>query len=181
MLYQKAAGKAVQIGLHCRPSSSASSSEDSDAAVTPRGAPRHPSRPWATPPPHRLGLLGVLGAIQAMDERKPLVPSSGLAVQVGTERSIFHASQLGEGLVKELDGPSLDAFVLGRKKGATATKDARYATKYLDTAGTLGISIQDFDDSGTRNGVPRKKKRFSVCLPMSLSIPISGSLQRSRV
>ena len=34
---------------------------------------------------------------------------------------------------------------LARKKGATATKDARYATKYLDTAGTLGISIPDFD------------------------------------
>ena len=34
---------------------------------------------------------------------------------------------------------------LARKKGATATKDARYATKYLDTTGTLGISIPDFD------------------------------------
>ena len=26
-----------------------------------------------------------------------------------------------------------------------ATKDARYATKYLDTTGTLGISIPNFD------------------------------------
>ena len=64
-----------------------------------------------------------------MDGRKPLVPSSGLAMQVGTEFRIFHASQLGEGLVKELDGPSLDAFVLGPREGATATKDASYATK----------------------------------------------------
>ena len=66
-------------------------------------------------------------------------------MQVGTEHRIFHASQLGEGLVKELCGPSLDAFVLGPKEGpegATATKDTRYATKYLDTTGTLGISIQ---------------------------------------
>ena len=33
----------------------------------------------------------------------------------------------------------------GSKEGATATKDARYATKYLDTTGTLGISIPNFD------------------------------------
>ena len=36
------------------------------------------------------------------------------------ERRIFHASKLGEGLLKELDGPSLDsgaAFVLGPKEG----------------------------------------------------------------
>ena len=87
-----------------------------------------------------------------MDGRKPLEPSSGLAMQVGTERSIFHASQFAEGLVKQLDGPSL-WFVLGpkggsnlgSKEGATATKDARYATKYLDTTGTLGISIPNFD------------------------------------
>ena len=103
MLHQKAAGKAVQIGLHCLPSSSASSSEDSDAAVTPRDAPQHPPRPLVTPRPIatvKLGRLGVLGAIRAMDRRKPLVPSSGLAMQVGTERSIFHASQFVEGLVK---------------------------------------------------------------------------------
>ena len=46
---------------------------------------------------------------------------------LGTERRIFYASQLGEGLVIELDGPSLDAFILGPKEG-------RYATKYLDTS-----------------------------------------------
>ena len=91
---------------------------------TPRGDPRRPPRPWATPPPYRhrgtvnLGRLGFLGAIRVMDGRKPLVPSSGLVMQVGTERSIFHASQLGEGLVKELDGPSLDVFVLGPKEGS---------------------------------------------------------------
>ena len=100
-------------------------------------------------------------------------------MQVGTERSIFHASQLGDGLVKELDGPSLDAFVLGPNEGSNGQEGREVRTKYLDTAGTLGISIPDFDDSGARNGVPRKKKRF--CLPISLSIPISGSLQRSRV
>ena len=50
-----------------------------------------------------------------MDGGKPLVPSSGLAMQVGTEHSIFHASQFAEGLVKELDGPSL-WFVLGPKE-----------------------------------------------------------------
>ena len=67
-------------------------------------------------------------------------------MQVGTELLIFHVSQLGEGLVKELDGPSLDAFVLGLKEGSNGnTKDTRYATKYLDTTGTLGISIPDFD------------------------------------
>ena len=38
-------------------------------------------------------------------------------MQVGTERSIFHASQFAEGLVKELDCPSL-WFVLGPKKGS---------------------------------------------------------------
>ena len=40
-------------------------------------------------------------------------------MQVGTERRgcIFHASQLGKGLVKELDGPSL-WFVLGPKEGS---------------------------------------------------------------
>ena len=42
-----------------------------------------------------------------MDGGKPLVPSSGLVKQVGTERSIFHARQFAEGLVKQLDGPSL--------------------------------------------------------------------------
>ena len=148
MLYQKAAGKAVQFGLHCRPSSSASSDEESLKTATPRGDPRHPPRPRATSPPHRHrqpGASWVLSAIRAMDGRKPLVPSSGLAVQVGTERRIFHASQLAEGLVTELDGPVWTRSYLARKKGATATKDARYATKYLDTTGTLGISIPDFD------------------------------------
>ena len=38
-------------------------------------------------------------------------------MQVGTERSIFHASQFAEGLVKQLDGPSL-WFVLGPKEGS---------------------------------------------------------------
>ena len=59
-------------------------------------------------------------------------------MQVGTEHSIFHASQFAEGLVKQLDGPSLwfvlgpkEGSNLGSKEGATATKDARYATKYL--------------------------------------------------
>ena len=74
-------------------------------------------------------------------------------MQVGTEHRIFHASQLAEGLVKELDGPSLrlcglflarkKGATLARKKGATATKDGWNVTKYLD--GTLGISIPDFD------------------------------------
>ena len=59
---------------------------------TPLGDPLHPPRPRATPRPIatvNLGHLGVLGAILAMDGRKPLVPSSGLAMQVGTERRIF--------------------------------------------------------------------------------------------
>ena len=51
---------------------------------------RRPPRPIATV---NLGCLGVLCAIRAMDGRKPLVPSSCLAMQVGTERCIFHASQ----------------------------------------------------------------------------------------
>ena len=59
----------------------------------------------------------------------------------GTERSIFHASKLGEGLVQELDGPSLDAFVLGPKEGSNGHEGREVRTKYLDTAGTLGISI----------------------------------------
>ena len=68
---------------------------------------------------------------------------------------MFHASQFAEGLVKELHGPNLwfvldpkegsNLRALARKKGRAATKDARYATKYLDTTGTLGISIPDFD------------------------------------
>ena len=65
-------------------------------------------------------------------------------MQVGTERSIFHASQFAEGLVKELDGPNL-WFVLDPKEGSNLRALARYATKYLDTTGTLGISIPDFD------------------------------------
>ena len=51
------------------------------------------------------GLLGVLGAIRAMDGRKPPVPSSGLAIQIDTELRVVDASQCLEGLVKELDGP----------------------------------------------------------------------------
>ena len=38
-------------------------------------------------------------------------------MQVSTERSIFHASQFAEGLVKQLDGPSL-WFVHGSKEGS---------------------------------------------------------------
>ena len=38
-------------------------------------------------------------------------------MQVGTERSTFHASQFAEGLFKQLDGPSL-WFVLGPKSGS---------------------------------------------------------------
>ena len=107
----------MQIGLHCRPSSSASSDEDSDAtgrSATSSSSSGKPPRPIATV---NLGRLGVLGAIRAMDGRKQLVPSSGLAMQVGTERHNFHASQLAEGLVKELDGPSL-WLVLGPKEGS---------------------------------------------------------------
>ena len=97
----------MQIGLHCRPSSSASSDEDSDAtgcSATSSSSSGDPPRPIATV---NQGHLGVLCAILAMDGRKPLVPISGLAMQVGTERRIFHAGQLAEGLVKELDCPSL--------------------------------------------------------------------------
>ena len=108
----------MQIGLHYRPASSASSDEDSDAtgrSSTSSSSSGDPPRPIATV---NIWRLGVLGAIWAMDGRKPLVPSSGLAMQVGTERRIFHASQLGESLVKELDSPSLDTFVLGPKEGS---------------------------------------------------------------
>ena len=123
MLYQKAAGKAVQIGLHCRPSSSASSDEDSDA--TGRSATSSSSSGDPPAPSLNQGRLGVLGAIRAMDGRKPLAPSSCLAMQVGTERSIFHASQFAEGLVKQLDGPSL-WFVLGPKEGSNlGSKEGR--------------------------------------------------------
>ena len=126
MLYQKAAGKAVQIrvGLHCRPSLSRHQPHPMKTP-TPLGDPRNPPRHRATPPPHRSRQPGASwgprrdpGPFRAMDGRKPLVPNSGLAMQVGTERSIFHASKLGEGLVQELDGPSLDAFVLGPKEGS---------------------------------------------------------------
>ena len=127
MLYQKAPGKAVQIGLHCRPSSSASSDEDSDAtgrSSTSSSSSGDPPRPITT------GRLGVLGAIRAMDGRKPLVPSSGLAMhwQVGTERRIFHASQLGEGLVKELDGPSLRPWPERREQRPRRTRGTRRST-----------------------------------------------------
>ena len=108
----------MQIELHCRPSSSASSDEDSDAtgqSLTSSSSSGDPPRPIATV---NLGRHVVLGAIRAMDGRKPLVPSSVLAMQVGNKRRIFPASHLGEGLVKELDGPSLDAFVLGPKEGS---------------------------------------------------------------
>ena len=74
----------MQIGLHCRPSSSASSDEDLDATgrsttSSSSSALGRPPRPIATV---NLGRLEVLGAIRAMDERKPRVPSSGLAMQV---------------------------------------------------------------------------------------------------
>ena len=99
--------------------------------------------------------LGVLGAILAMDGRKPLVPSSGLAMQVGTASQStisFMPANLQRALSKHLTVPvcglslarKKGAF-LARKEGATAPKEARYATKYLDTTGTLGISIPDFD------------------------------------
>ena len=84
-------------------------------------------------PSGTLGLEARIGAILAMDGRKALVPSSGLAVQIGTERRIFHASQLERSLSKNLTVPVWTRSSLARKKGATATKDARYATKYLDT------------------------------------------------
>ena len=103
MLYQKAAGKAVQIELHCRPSSSASSHE----TRTPRGAPRHPPRPRATPPPHRHRQPGASWGPWRDPGYGWGETTCGLAMQVGTERSIFHASQFAEGLVKQLDGPSL--------------------------------------------------------------------------
>ena len=48
MLYQKAPGKAVQIGLHCRPSSSRRQPHPMKTP-TPRGDPRNPPRPRATP------------------------------------------------------------------------------------------------------------------------------------
>ena len=41
-----------------------------------------------------LGRLGVLCAIQAIDGRKPLVPSSGLVIQVDTECRVVKASQV---------------------------------------------------------------------------------------
>ena len=75
-----------------------------------------------------------------MDGRKQQVPSIGLVIQVRTEvlvQVVLDTCQCAKGLVKELVGPRGDAFVLS-KKGATATKDVRYATKYLDTTGTLG-------------------------------------------
>ena len=109
----------MQIGLHCRPSSSASSDDDSDAtgrSSTSSLSSGDAPRPIATV---NVGHLGVrASARSAVDGRKPFVPSSGLAMQVGTERRIFHGSQLGEGLVTVLDGPSLDAFILGLKAGS---------------------------------------------------------------
>ena len=109
MLYQKAAGKVEQIGLHCRPSSSASSDEDSNA--TGRSATSSSSsgdpRPIASQPGASWGPWRDPGYGWGETACTNLLPSSGLAKQVGTERSIFHASQFAEGLVKQLDGPSL--------------------------------------------------------------------------
>ena len=77
-----------------------------------------------------------LCAIWTMHGRKPPVPSCGLAIQVDTELSVVDASQSLECLVKEYVSPRLDALIL---------KAVRYATKYLDTTGTLGSSIPDFE------------------------------------
>ena len=147
MLYQKAAGKAVQIGLHCRPSSSASSNEDSDAtgrSVTSSSSSGDPPRPIATV---NLGHLGVIGAIWAMNGRKSLVPSNGLAMQVGTERRIFDASHLSEGLVKELDGPSL-WYVPGPKEGSNSGpkegSNSHEGREVLD----VGVESTKYLDSG---------------------------------
>ena len=70
-------------------------------------------------------------------------------MQVGTERRgcIFHASQLGKGLVKELDGPSL-WFVLGPQEGSNfgpqegsnCHEGHEACDEVRDTTGTLGIS-----------------------------------------
>ena len=48
---------------------------------------------------------------------------------------------------------------LARKKGATATKDARYATKYLDTAGTLGISMKFHPRFRFRKGAVKRAEQ----------------------
>ena len=49
--------------------------------------------------------------------RKPPVPSCGLVIQVDSERRVIEASQVVEGLVKELFGPCLDALILAPKEG----------------------------------------------------------------
>ena len=43
---------------------------------------------------------GTANELELELEFSSLVPSSGLAMQVGTERSFFHASQFAEGLFK---------------------------------------------------------------------------------
>ena len=87
----------------------------------------------------RLAFLvsSVRSGFRTMDGRKQQVPSIGLVIQVRTEVLVLDTCQCAKGLVKELVCPRGDAFVQS-KKGATATKDVRYATKYLDTTGTLG-------------------------------------------
>ena len=42
-----------------------------------------------------------------------------------------------------------------RKKAATATEEVRYATKYLDTHGTSGISGPDFGSYGAKGLISR--------------------------
>ena len=84
-----------------------------------------------------------------MDGRKPLVPSSGLAMQVGTEHSIFHASQFAEGLVEELD---CLWFILGPKEGSnfgpkegSNSHEGREVSDEGPGHNWHGISIPDFD------------------------------------
>ena len=110
MLYQKEAEKAVQIGLHCRPTYSASSDEDSDATGRSATSSSSSGDPPTPSPPSTWGVWG-------SSARSWLWMGGSHAMQVGTERSIVHASQLAEGHVKELDCPSL-WFVLGPKEGS---------------------------------------------------------------
>ena len=120
MLYIKAAGKAVQIGLHCSPppsDSSSSSSSDSTAAwgaIRPRD-PHHWRRQSGVLLFGSLGIPGLLGVIDAI---QPHHPGCGRAETAGTklwpcdlgrhEVLVLDTGQCVKGLVKQLVGPRCD-------------------------------------------------------------------------
>ena len=120
MLYIKAAGKAVQIGLHSSlPPSDSSSSSSSNGmaawgAIRPRRpqqqhpSPRVPQHPWPS---------CCHQCYPGYGRAETAAPRHGLAIQVHTVVLVLDTSQYVKGLVKELVYPRGDVWILRPKEG----------------------------------------------------------------